>query len=60
VAKLDKLIISTLEGSNEGLTLVEIAEKVGQSEKKVYRTLRKLFQKDIISTENRRYTLSNR
>jgi len=60
VAKLDKLIISTLEGSNEGLTLVEIAEKVEQSEKKVYRTLRKLFQKDIISTENRRYTLSNR
>jgi len=60
VAKLDKLIISTLGGSNEGLTLVEIAEKVGQSEKKVYRTLRKLFQKDIISTENRRYTLSNR
>ena len=60
MAKLDKLIISTLEGSNEGLTLVEIAEKVGQSEKKVYRILRKLFQKDIISTENRRYTLSNR
>ena len=60
MAKLDKLIISTLEGSNEGLTLVEIAEKVGQSEKKVYRTLRKLFQKDIISTENRRYTLPNR
>lgn len=60
MAKLDKLIISTLEGSNEGLTLVEIAERVGQSEKKVYRTLRKLFQKDIVSTENRRYTLSNR
>jgi len=60
VAKLDKLIISTLEGSNDGLTLVEIAEKVGQSEKKVYRTLRKLFQKDIVSTENRRYTISNR
>ena len=60
MAKLDKLIISTLGGSNEGLTLVEIAEKVGQSEKKVYRTLRKLFQKDIVSTEDRRYTLSNR
>ena len=60
MAKLEKLIISTLESSNEGLTLVEIAERVGQSEKKVYRTLRKLFQKDIISTENRRYILSNR
>jgi len=60
VAKLDKLVISTLEGSNEGLMLVEIAERVGQSEKKVYRTLRRLFQKGIIDSENRRYILSNR
>ncbi len=60
MAKLDKLVISTLEGSNEGLMLVEIAERVGQSEKKVYRTLRRLFQKGIIDSENRRYILSNR
>ena len=60
MAKLDKLIISMLEGSNEGLTLVEIAERVGQSEKKVFRTLRKLFQKDIVSAKDRRYSLSNR
>jgi len=60
VVKLDNLIVSTLKSSDEGLTLAEIAERVGQSEKKVFKALRKLFQKDIISCENRRYRLSNR
>ncbi len=60
MAKLDNLIVSTLEGSDEGLTLAEIAERVGQSEKKVFKALRKLFQKDVISSENRRYRLTNR
>jgi len=66
--KLEKLIVSTLENSDEGLTLVEIAERIGESEterigeseKKVFKALRKLYQKDIISCENRRYRLSNR
>ncbi len=60
MAKLDNLIVSTLEGSDEGLTLAEIAERVGHSEKKVFKALRKLFQKDVISSENRRYRLTNR
>ncbi len=60
MAKLENLIVSTLEGSDDGLTLAEIAERVGQSEKKVFKALRKLFQKDVISSENRRYRLSNR
>ncbi len=60
MAKLEKLIVSTLEGANEGLTLAEISEKVEQSEKKVFKALRKLFEKGIINSENRRYKLSNR
>jgi predicted transcriptional regulator len=60
VAKLENLIVSTLESSEEGLTLAEIAERLGESEKKVFKALRKLFQKDIISCENRHYRLSNR
>ena len=60
MVKLENLIVSTLESSDEGLTLVEIAERVGQSEKKVFKALRKLFQKDVINSENRRYRLSNR
>jgi len=60
VVKLENLIVSTLESSDDGLTLAEIAERVGQSEKKVFKALRKLFDKDIVSSENRRYRLSNR
>ncbi|MFB0514664.1 MAG: winged helix-turn-helix transcriptional regulator [Candidatus Bathyarchaeia archaeon] len=60
MVKLENLIVSTLESSDDGLTLAEIAERVGQSEKKVFKALRKLFDKDIVSSENRRYRLSNR
>jgi len=59
VGKLENLVISTLESSDEGLTLAEIAERVGQSEKKVFKVLRKLFQKGMIDSKNRRYNLSN-
>ena len=60
MGKLEDLVVSTLEGSDEGLTLAEIAERIGQSEKKVFKALRKLFNKGIIDSENRRYKLSNR
>ncbi|MCK4440092.1 winged helix-turn-helix transcriptional regulator [Candidatus Bathyarchaeota archaeon] len=60
MGKLEKLIVSTLESSDEGLTLVEIAERVGQSEKKVFKVLRKLFQKGIVDPKDRRYSLPNR
>ena len=60
MGKLENLVVSTLQRSDEGLTLVEIAERVGQSEKKVFKALRKLFEKEVIFSENRRYKLSNR
>lgn len=58
MGKLENLIVSTLESSDEGLTLSEIAEKVVQPEKKVFKALRKLFQKGIVDVGNRHYTLS--
>lgn len=58
MGKLENLVISTLESANEGLTLVEIAERVGETEKKVFKTLRKLFQKGIVDSQNRRYKLA--
>jgi DNA-binding IclR family transcriptional regulator len=57
VGKLEEVVIEALKGSEKGLTLVEIAEKIGQPEKKVFRELRSLFEKGIIDTENRRYKL---
>ena len=58
MGKLEKLVVSTLENANEGLTLAEIAERIGETEKKVFKTLRKLFQKGIVDSQNRRYKLA--
>jgi len=56
--KLEEVVIEALKGSEKGLTLVEIAQKIGQPEKKVFRELRSLFEKGIIETENHRYKLT--
>ena len=58
--KVDELVVSTLKGADKGLTLVEIAERIGESEKKVFKALRKLFENEMIYCENRRYKLGNR
>jgi DNA-binding IclR family transcriptional regulator len=60
MGKLEDRVISTLEGCDEGLTLAEIAQRIGESEKKVFKALRKMFQKGIIGSENRRYKLLDR
>ena len=57
MGKLEEVVIGALKGSETGLTLMEIAEKTGQPEKKVFKELRSLFEKGIIDTENRRYKL---
>ena len=57
--KLEKTVVSVLEGSKEGLRLVEIAQKAGLPEKKVFKILRKLFENGVIDCDkSRRYTLS--
>ena len=57
--KVDEAVISALKTSNQGLTLNEIADRAGESSKKVFKSLRKLFECEIIDTENRRYRLLN-
>jgi len=58
--KVDELVISALKNSDKELTLVEIVEKIGESEKKVFKSLRKLFENEIVDCQNRRYKLINR
>ena len=55
--KTDKLVVSTLEKTDAELTLGEIAAKTGEPEKKVFKSLRKLFENEMINCENRRYRL---
>jgi len=58
--KVDELVVSTLKGADKRLTLAEIAEKTGETEKKVYKALRKLFENEMVDCQNRQYKLKNR
>jgi len=46
-----------LKDAGKGLTLAEIAEKTGESPKKVYKSLRKLFENEMVDCLNRQYRL---
>jgi predicted transcriptional regulator len=58
MGKLEEIVVTALKNSDKALTLNEIAEKIGQPEKKVYKELRILFEKGLIDTENRHYKLT--
>jgi predicted transcriptional regulator len=55
--KTDELVVSALKKAGKGLTLGEIAEATGESSKKVYKSLRKLFENEMVGCENRLYKL---
>jgi len=55
--KIDEAVVSTLKTAGKGLTLKEIAEKSGEAEKKVFKSLRKLFENEVIDCENHQYRL---
>ena len=55
--KVDEAVVATLKSAGKGLTLAEIAEKSGESEKKVFKSLRKLFENKMIDCQNRQYKL---
>jgi len=55
--KTDELVVSALKDAGKELTLSEIAEKCGETEKKVFKSLRKLFENEMINTQNHKYKL---
>lgn len=57
--KVDEAVVSTLKNAGKCLTLREIAEKCGETEKKVFKSLRKLFENEVITSENHQYRLTN-
>jgi uncharacterized membrane protein len=57
--KSDELVVSTLKNAGKALTLSEIADITGESKKKVFRVLRKLFENQIIECEDHQYKLVN-
>jgi predicted transcriptional regulator len=54
--KTDELVMAALKEGRE-LTLQEIADETGESSKKVFRSLRKLFENELIDTNARKYRL---
>jgi DNA-binding transcriptional regulator GbsR (MarR family) len=57
--KIDELTLSALKTAEKGLTLAEIAEKTGESEKKIFKSLRKLFENEMVDCKNHLYKLLN-
>jgi len=53
--KTDQLVIDALKSGE--LTLQQIADKTGEKPKKVFRSLRKLFEKELVTTNARKYRL---
>jgi uncharacterized membrane protein len=54
--KNDKLVVDALKEGGE-LTLQEIADRTGVPSKKVFKSLRKLFENELIETSARKYKL---
>jgi predicted transcriptional regulator len=54
--KVDEQVIAALKAEKE-LTLQELTEKTGQPSKKVFKSLRKLFENEMLDTKARKYKL---
>jgi len=55
--KVDEKVVATLRAEGKELTLQELTDKIGESSKKIFRSLRKLFENEIVSTQARKYKL---
>jgi DNA-binding IclR family transcriptional regulator len=55
MGKIDDIVHEFMKNTKESLTLKEIAERVGQPEKKVYKALRKLFENGQLESRERKY-----
>jgi uncharacterized membrane protein len=53
--KTDEKVVSALKAEGKELTLQELTDKTGESPKKIFRSLRKLFENEIIATQARKY-----
>jgi uncharacterized membrane protein len=57
--KTDEQVIAALKTEGRELTLQELADKTGEPSKKVFKSIRKLFENELIETKARKYKLLN-
>ena len=56
--KTDEAVVAALQPvGNVALTLAELAEKTGLPSKKVFKSLRKLFENEMVDSQGRKYRL---
>ncbi len=58
--KTDEAVVKALQPAGSELTLQEITDKTGLPGKKIFRSLRKLFESELIDTNARKYKLLNK
>ena len=58
--KIDEKVFQTLTKEGKELTLQELTDKTGEPSKKVFKSLRKLFEHEIIETKARKYKLTGK
>jgi len=58
--KTDEQVIKALKTEGKELTLQELTDKTGEPSKKVFKSLRKLFEHEIIETKARKYKLTGK
>lgn len=58
--KVDEKVFQTLKAEGKELTLQELSDKTGEPCKKVFRSLKKFFEQEIIETKARKYSLTGK
>ena len=58
--KTDEKVVAALKAEGSELTLQELADKTGESPKKIFRSLRKLFENEIVETQAHKYKLTGK
>ena len=58
--RVDEKVYQTLKTEGKELTLQELTDKTGEPCKKVFKSLRKLFEHEIIETQARKYKLTGK
>jgi predicted transcriptional regulator len=58
--KVDEKVYQALKTEEKELTLQELTDKTGEPSKKVFKSLRKFFEKGIVETQARKYKLTGK
>jgi hypothetical protein len=55
--KVDEAVVKTLKVEAKDLSLAELTEKTGLPSKKIFKSLKKLFEHNMVDTQARKYKL---